>query len=44
MQFVLIKWLIKIGSANDFKDYWRSKVPVDDRSKLIGEFLSLVED
>jgi len=40
MRIVFVDWLIKKGQEPDFKDYWKSKLPIADRSKMIGEFLS----
>lgn len=40
MRIVFVEWLIIPGKENVFKDYWRSALPIGDRTKLIGEFLS----
>jgi len=40
MEIVLVSWKIKIGQEEVFKEYWRRGIPVNDRSGLIGEFLS----
>ena len=40
MQIVLVDWHIIKGMENDFKSYWRSALPIEDRSLMIGEFLS----
>jgi hypothetical protein len=39
---VLVVWQIKNDqiSKNNFLEFWRTKVPVNDRGKLVGEFLS----
>ena len=43
MRIVLIEWRIKKGEEEQFLEYWSKRVPVPDRSGLIGEFLSRVE-
>ena len=40
MQIVFVDWLINFGQEDEFKNYWRTAVPVNDRSKMVGEFLS----
>ena len=42
MIIVLIHWKIKPEKemVDQFFDYWRTEVPIDDRQGLIGEFLS----
>ena len=40
MDIVLIDWRIKAGMTHAFLDYWRKTVTVEDRPKMIGEFLS----
>jgi len=40
MHIVLIDWRIKAVMTDDFLNYWKTKVTVNDRSKMIGEFLS----
>lgn len=44
MVIVLIHWKIKPACVEDFFEYWRKKAVVQDRSGLIGEFLSEVCD
>jgi hypothetical protein len=40
LQIILIDWLIIKGAEPDFKTYWKEAVPVEDRSLMVGEFLS----
>ena len=40
MEIVFVHWKILRGREDEFKTYWRSGLPVDDRTGLIGEFLS----
>ena len=40
MQIVLIEWSIKKGAEAEFETFWKTVVPVEDRSRMIGEFLS----
>ena len=40
MEVVFVHWKILNGQEEEFKRYWRSALPVGDRSGLIGEFLS----
>ncbi len=40
MQIVLVDWFIKKGQESDFKAFWKCALPVEDRSMMIGEFLS----
>jgi hypothetical protein len=42
MHIVLVEWKIKRGEEDRFRQYWRSEVPINDRSELVGEFLSAV--
>ena len=44
MRIVLVEWRIIKGQENLFLDYWSRRETIDDRSGLIGEFLSRVED
>jgi heme-degrading monooxygenase HmoA len=39
-----VEWRIKKGREQEFLDYWSTRATVEDRSGLIGEFLSKVED
>jgi hypothetical protein len=40
MQIVFVDWLIIKGQEKKFKDYWKAALPVEDRSMMVGEFLS----
>jgi hypothetical protein len=40
LQIILVDWLIISGAEPDFKKYWKETVPVEDRSLMVGEFLS----
>ena len=40
MHIVFVDWKIIRGREEEFKEYWKTKVPVDDRSRMVGEFLS----
>ncbi|MCO6185008.1 hypothetical protein [Rhizobium sp. L1K21] len=40
MQIIFVDWLINLGQEDEFKNYWKTAVPVEDRSKMVGEFLS----
>lgn len=42
MHIILVDWKIISGREEEFKAKWRSGLPVNDRSKMIGEFLSSV--
>jgi hypothetical protein len=39
-----VEWRIKKGREQEFLDYWSTRATIGDRSGLIGEFLSRVED
>jgi hypothetical protein len=43
-RIVVVEWRIKKGSEQEFLDYWSERSTIPDRSGLIGEFLSRVED
>ena len=43
MRIVLIEWRIRKGQEEQFLEYWSTRAVVQDRSGLIGEFLSRVE-
>jgi hypothetical protein len=43
-RIVVVEWRIKKGREQDFLDYWSTKATVSDRTGLVGEFLSRVED
>ncbi|MGS0626015.1 hypothetical protein ACU8YE_24260, partial [Ralstonia sp. VS2407] len=40
----VVHWKIKPGQEADFLQYWGSRAAIKDRSELVGEFLSSVED
>ncbi len=44
VRLVVVHWKIKQGQEQEFLDYWAQRSPVADRSGLVGEFLSSVED
>ncbi|MGO4574078.1 hypothetical protein [Microvirga sp. 2TAF3] len=43
-RIVLVEWRIKKGREDEFLEYWATRATIADRSGLIGEFLSRVED
>jgi len=43
-RIVLVEWRIKKGREQEFLDYWSTRATVEDRSGLVSEFLSRVED
>jgi len=43
-RIVMVEWRIKKGREDEFLEYWSSQATIADRSGLIGEFLSRVED
>ena len=44
IRIVIVEWRIKKGQEAAFLDYWSQNEAIDDRSGLIGEYLSHVED
>ena len=40
----MVHWKIKPGREAEFLDYWGTRSVVGDRSGLVGEYLSSVED
>lgn len=40
MQIVFVDWLITKGQEKEFKSYWKSALPIEDRSLMVGEFLN----
>ena len=40
MQIVFVDWHIIKGREPEFKQHWRSALPVQDRAQMVGEFLS----
>jgi hypothetical protein len=43
-RIVVVEWRIKKGSEKEFLEYWSERSTIPDRSGLIGEFLSRVEN
>ncbi|MCB5174664.1 MULTISPECIES: hypothetical protein [Microvirga] len=43
-RIVLVEWRIKKGREDEFLKYWSEQATIADRSGLISEFLSRVED
>jgi hypothetical protein len=43
-RIVLVEWRIKKGQEQEFLDYWSTRATIEDRTGLVGEFLSRVED
>ncbi|NIX77880.1 hypothetical protein [Microvirga terricola] len=43
-RIILVEWRIKKGREHEFLEYWSKRSTIPDRSGLIGEFLSRVED
>lgn len=43
MRIVIVEWRIKKGQESAFMDYWSHNEAIEDRSGLIGEYLSHVE-
>ena len=43
-RIVLVEWRIKKGQENEFLEYWSTRATIEDRTGLVGEFLSRVED
>ena len=43
-RIVVVEWKIKKGREAEFLDYWSTRSTIPDRTGLIGEFLSGVED
>lgn len=42
MHIVLVDWKINLGQEDEFKREWRSALPIYDRRRMTGEFLSEV--
>jgi hypothetical protein len=40
LQIIFVDWLIIKGAELDFKQYWKEALPIEDRSLMVGEFLS----
>ncbi len=43
-RIVLVEWRIKKGQESEFLNYWSTRATIEDRTGLVGEFLSRVED
>jgi hypothetical protein len=43
-RIVLVEWRIKKGREAEFLEYWSKRSTIPDRSGLVGEFLSRVDD
>jgi hypothetical protein len=44
MRIIVVEWRIKRGREEEFRNYWSTQATVADRSGLISEFLSVVEN
>lgn len=44
LRIVVVHWKIKPGREAEFLDYWSTRSVVEDRTGLIGEYLSSIED
>ena len=44
LRLVVVHWKVKPGHEKEFLDYWSERATVADRSGLVAEFLSSVED
>ena len=44
LRIVVVHWKIKPGRKSEFLDYWSTRFIVGDRSGLVNEYLSSVED
>ncbi len=44
LRIVVVHWKIKPGQEAEFLEYWGTRSVVEDRSGLVGEYLSSVED
>lgn len=44
LRIVVVHWKIKPGRESEFLDYWSTRSVVGDRSGLVSEYLSSVED
>ncbi len=43
LRIVVVHWKIKPGHEAEFLDYWGTRSVVEDRSGLVGEYLSSIE-
>ena len=39
MHVVFVDWRITKGKEDDFKKHWKAALPIEDRSRMVGEFL-----
>lgn len=44
LRIVVVHWKIKPGREAEFLDYWGTRSVVEDRTGLVGEYLSSIED
>lgn len=44
LRIVVVHWKIKPGREAEFLEYWSTRSVVEDRSGLVGEYLSSIED
>lgn len=44
LRIVVVHWKIKPGQEGEFLNYWSHRAVVEDRSGLVSEYLSSVED
>lgn len=44
MQIVLVDWKIILGKEEAFKQDWKTSLPVNDRARMVGEFLSVISE
>lgn len=44
LRIVVVHWKIKPGREAEFLDYWATRSVVEDRTGLVGEYLSSIED
>lgn len=42
MQIVFVDWKIRIGEEESFKQDWKTGLPVNYRTQMVGEFLNVV--
>ena len=44
LRIIVVHWKIRTGHEAKFLDYWSTRSVVEDRTGLVGEYLSSVED
>ena len=44
LRIIVVHWKIKLGREAEFLDYWSTRSVIGDRSGLVSECLSSVED